>query len=66
MFRLTEKLVNFARLRAQELKEIGEIRGLVQESPQSPSFLLSSDEADVIVLQRIEVDGSVFFLGLSK
>lgn len=66
MFQLTEELTSQAKARARELVASGETRAFVQESPDSPSFLLTKDESEVTALQRIDVDGAVFYLGLSK
>jgi hypothetical protein len=66
VFRITEKLAGLARAKAVELVESGGQQAFVQESPGSPTFLLSRDEGDVTVFQRIDVGGVVFYLGLSK
>lgn len=66
MFQITEELARLAKAEAEKLVQSGGACASVQESPDSSTFLLTRDESEVTAFQRIDVDGVVFYLGLSK
>lgn len=66
MFSLTNELVRLATDSARALFANEGHRSLVQQSPDSPPFILSRDETELIVLQKIVVEGVVFYLGVAK
>lgn len=70
MFSLSNELLRLARAQAEELVRTGDARSPVQESEYTPQFLVTRNEEDVIVLQRMEIgDGPervIFFIGVAK